>query len=110
MVKGLITTDSVTFWRNYIKPLVQQGNLLKLIKAENVDFTWKSIIYNLPWGVLSFAVHFSIDFLPTFSNLKTWGKRAQTKCRFCGNQETFTHIPNSCSVSLNQGRFTWNHE
>ena len=110
MVKDLITTDRATFWRNYIKPLVQQGNLLKLIEAENADLTWKSIIYDLPRGVLSFAVRASIDFLPTFSNLKTWGKRSQTKCKFCGNQETLIHILNSCSVFLNQGRFTWRHD
>ena len=110
MVKDLITTDRVMFWRNYIKPLVQQGNLLKLIEAENADLTWKSIIYDLPRGVLSFAVRASIDFLPTFSNLKTWGKRCQTKCRFCGNQETLVHILNACSVSLKQGRFTWRHD
>ena len=52
MVKDLITTDRVTFWRNYIEPLIQQGNLLKLIMAENADLTWKSIIYDLPRGVL----------------------------------------------------------
>ena len=106
----LITTDRATFWRNYIKPLVQQGNLLKLIEAENADLTWKSIIYDLPRGVLSFADHASIDFLPTFSNLKTWGKISQTKCKFCGNQETLVLILNSCSVFLNQGRFTWRHD
>ena len=86
--KDLIIIDHATFWRNYIKPLVQQGNLLKLIEAENADLTWRSIIYDLPRGVLSFGVHASIDLLSTFSILKTWGKRSQTKCKFCGNQES----------------------
>ena len=110
MVKDLITTDRAMFWGNYIKSLVQQGNLLKLIDSENADLTWKSIIYDLPRRVLSFAVRASIDFLPTFSKLKTWGKRLQTKCKFCGNQETLVHILNSWSVFLNQGRFTRHHD
>ena len=109
-VKDLIAIDRTVFWRDYIKPLVQQGNLLKLIEAEGADLTWRSIIFDLPRGVLSFAVRASIDYLPTFCNLKTWGKRNSTNCKFCGNQETLMHVLNSCSVSLNQGRFTWRHD
>ena len=71
LVKDLITTDRVTFCRNYIKLLVQQGIFRKLIEVENADLTWKSIIYDLPRRVLSFAFRASINFLPTFSNLKT---------------------------------------
>ena len=83
--------------------------MLKLIHLENMDLTWKSIIFDLPRGVLSFAVRSSIDYLPTFSNLRTWGKRSQTKCKLCGNYETLLHVLNNCTVSLNQGRYTWRH-
>ena len=110
MVKDLITTDRSTFWRNYIKPLAQQGNLLKLIEAENVNSLGNPIIYDLPRGVLSIAVRASIDFLPTFSNLKTWRKDHQPNANFGGNQETLVRILNSCSVFFNQGRFTWRHD
>lgn len=109
MVKDLATTSRAEFWQKYINPLVQQGNLLKLIEAENADLTWISIIYDLPRGVLSFAVRTSIDFLPTFTNFKTWGKRLQTNCKLCSNRETLHHILHHCSISLNQGRFTWRH-
>lgn len=60
-------------------------------------------------GVLSFAVRSAIDYLPTFSNLKTWGKRTQSKCKLCSNHETLLHTLNNCSISLNQGRYTWRH-
>ena len=109
IVKDLISDDRLLFWREYIKPLVQQGNMLKLIESENADLTWRSIIYDLPRGVLSFAVRSGIDYLPTFNNLRTWGKRMQTNCKLCGNHETLLHVLNFCSVSLNQGRLTWRH-
>lgn len=67
-------------WREYVQPLAVQGNMLKLIAAEKSDLTWKSMIYNLPRNVLSFAVRSCIDFLPTFTNLRTWGKRVNVKC------------------------------
>ena len=108
-VKESVTQNRTVFWRDYIKPLVQQGNLLKLVQLKKSDLTWKSIIYDLPRGVLSFAVRSSIDYLPTFNNLKTWGKRTQTKCKLCGNHETLNHVLNHCSVPLNQGRYTWRH-
>ncbi|XP_072050342.1 uncharacterized protein [Amphiura filiformis] len=79
-IKKELTCEKQREWRNYIQPLVAQGNMLKLIEAENSDLTWKSMIYNLPRGVLSFAVRSCIDFLPTFTNLRTWGKRVNAKC------------------------------
>jgi hypothetical protein len=108
-IKSLIITQRKDFWREYILPLVQQGNLLKLIESEHSDLTWRSIIYDLPRGVMSFAVRASIDFLPTFTNLRTWGKRTNTKCNFCSNKETLHHVLNNCSTFLTQGRYTWRH-
>ena len=109
-VKQNLKTEREHQWRDTIKPLLVQGNMLKLIDAENSDLTWKSIIYNLPRGVLSFAVKATIDFLPTFTNLRTWGKRINVKCNLCKNTQTLLHVLNNCSISLNQGRYTWRHD
>ena len=108
-INDLLFTQRSDFWKNYILPLIVQGNFLKLIDSENSDLTWRSIIYDLPKGVLSFAVRSAIDFLPTFNNLRTWGKRTNTTCKLCPNKETLQHILNICPISLNQGRFTWRH-
>jgi hypothetical protein len=108
-VKQLITDNRLIFWRDFIKPLVQQGNFLKLLEIEKSDLTWRSIMFDLPRGVLSFAVRSAIDYLPTFKNLKTWGKRFNTKCTRCGNHESLLHVLNNCPLSLNQGRYTWRH-
>ena len=82
---------------------------LKLLHLEPCDLTWRSLIFDLPRGVLSFAVRSSIDFLPCLSNLKNWGKRVNAKCKMCGNVETLNHVLNSCRISLEQGRLTWRH-
>jgi hypothetical protein len=47
-----------------------------LLQAESEGITWKSYVWNLPRDVLKFALNTSIDTLPTFTNLKRWGKRA----------------------------------
>ena len=84
--------------------------MLEFISAEQSDLTWRSIIYDLPRGVLSFAVRSAIDFLPTLSNLKRWGKRTNARCPLCKNCESLSHVLNNCSVSLTQGRYTWRHD
>ena len=103
-IQDILTQKRSDYWRDYIRPLIQQGRLLEFISIEQSDLTWRSIIYNLPKGVLSFAVRSSIDFLPTLSNLKCWGKRTNTHCQLCKNHESLCHVLNNCSVSLNQGR------
>ena len=45
--------------------LAKQGQLMNVLEVENSDLTWKSIMYNLPKGLLSFAVRASTDSLPT---------------------------------------------
>ena len=86
-----------------------QGDFAKLLIEEKENITWKSIINNVPRGVLSFALNSTTNTLPTPDNLRRWGKRMVSKCPLCSNHGTLEHILNFCSVSLNQGRFTWRH-
>ena len=69
-------------------------------------------MWDLPRGVLKFAVNSSIDTLPTFTNLKRWGKRASVNCQLCGNmaKQTLFHVLVHCKHSLDQGRLTWRHD
>ncbi len=76
---------------------------------ENSDLEWKSYMYNLPKGVLSFATRACIDVLPTGDNLKKWGKKVSEECSLCGNNETLHHTLNFCPTSLAQGRYTFRH-
>ena len=86
-----------------------QGDFTKLLIEEKENITWKSIIYNIPRGVLSFALNSTTNTLPTPDNLRRWGKRVVSVCPLCSNQGTLEHILNFCSVALTQGRYTWRH-
>jgi hypothetical protein len=88
-----------------------QGNLFALLQAENESITWKSYMWDLPHGVLKFTVNSSIDLMPTFTNLRKWGKRAMVNCQLCRNmvKQMLFHVLILCNHTLNQGRLTWRH-
>ena len=50
-----------------------------------------------------------LNTLPTLDNLRRWGKRVNDRCPFCGNVQTLLHVLSNCSISLDQGRYTWRH-
>jgi hypothetical protein len=83
-----------------------------LLQAENESITWKSYMWDLPHGVLKFAVNSSINMLPTFTNLRRWGKRASINCQLCGNmvKQMLFHVLVLCKHTLDQGRLTWRHD
>ena len=59
---------------------------------------------------MKFAINAGINTLPTYDNLKRWGKRVNDRCPFCGNIQTLAHVLSNCSSALDQGRFTWHHD
>jgi hypothetical protein len=61
---------------------------------------------------LKFAVNSSIDTLPNFTSLRTWGKPASVNCQPCGNmvKQTLFHVLVHCKHTLGQGRLTWRHD
>jgi hypothetical protein len=71
-------------WAARVSKYTMQRNLFTLLQAENESVTWKSYMWNLPHGVLKFAVNSSIDMFPTFTNLRRLGKRASVNCQLCG--------------------------
>jgi hypothetical protein len=85
-----------------------QANLFSLLQAENKNITWKSYMWDLPRGVLEFAVNSSMDTFPTFTHLKKWGKHASVNRQFCGNmvKEMLFHVLVHCKHTLDQGRWT----
>ena len=97
------------FWREKIGRYVMQGDYLALIMEEGDSITWKSYMWDIPQGVLKFAINAGVNTLPTSDNLKRWGKRVSDRCSFCGNIETLAHVLSNCSTALDQGRLTWRH-
>jgi hypothetical protein len=89
-------------WADRVRGYTMQGHLFALLQAESEGITWKSYMWNLPWGVLKFALNASIDRLPTFTNLKRWGKRASVNCYLCGNtvKQTLFHVLVHCNHTI----------
>ena len=83
---------------------------MKLLAEEKENVTWKSIAFNIPKGILPFALKASTNTLNTPANLRRWGKRRLANCSICGNHGTLLHILNFCQTYLDQGRFTWRHD
>ena len=97
------------FWQERIGQYVMQGDYTALLIKEGSCITWGSYLWNIPQGVLKFAMNAGFNTLPTFDNLKRWKKRVNDRCPFCGNIQTLLHVLSNCSVSLDQGRYTWRH-
>ena len=97
------------FWKEKIGRYVMQGDYLALLMEENNCISWKSFMWDVPQGVLKFALNAGLNTLPTSDNLKRWGKRASDRCSFCGNTETLAHVLSNCNTALTQGRLTWRH-
>ena len=66
-------------------------------------------MWDIPQGILKFAINAGINTLPSLDNLKRWGKRVSDRCPFCNNTQTLLHILSNCGTSLDQGRYTWRH-
>ena len=91
------------FWKEEVGRYIMQGDYLALIMEEGGDITWKSFLWDIPQGVLKFAINAGINTLPTNDNLRRWGKRVNDRCPFCGNIQTLLHVLSNCNISLDHG-------
>ena len=72
--------------------------------------SWSKHTVCLTPSVSNFARKALIRCLPTNSNLNRWGRSQTDSCPACGSLETENHVLNNCSVSAQQGRYTWRHD
>jgi hypothetical protein len=72
-VRSVFQEEEDEPWAARVSEYTMQGNLFALLQAEIESIRWKSYMWDLPRGVLKFAVNSSIDTLPTFNNLRRWG-------------------------------------
>jgi hypothetical protein len=108
-VRRVFCEEEDDAWAAGICGYTMEGNLFALLQAESEGITWKSYMWNLPHGVLKFTLKASIDTLPTFTNLKRWGKHASVNFHLCGNTVVF-HVLVHCNHTMDQGRMTWRHD
>jgi hypothetical protein len=111
-VRRVFCDEEDDAWAARIRGYTMQGNLFALLQAESEGISWKSYLWNLPHGVLKFALNTSIDTLPTFTNLKRWEKHTSVNCHLCGNtaKQTLFHVLAHCNHTMNQGRTTSRHD
>ena len=107
-IKKSLIEENHAKWKSVIEPLLVQGEFLKILYTEDTDLSWKAIIYNMPQGVMKFAVNAAIDSLPSNKNLYRWGKRLSDKCSLCNATGTLHHVLNNCQAMLN--RYSWRHD
>ena len=50
-------------WNSKIEKLTMQGDFIKILAEEKENVTWQSIAYNVPKGILSFALKASTNCL-----------------------------------------------
>jgi hypothetical protein len=111
-VKRVFQEEEDEAWAACVRRYTMQGNLFSLLQAGNENIKWKSYMWDLPRGVLKFAVNSSMDTLLTFTNLKRWRKRASVNCQLCGImvKQMLFHVLVHCKRTLDQSRLTWRHD
>ena len=83
------------------------------MEEENKSISWKSLLYSVPKGILSWASRAITDSLTTQNNLARWKKIVDPKCKLCfepGSTPrigTLHHILNDCPKMLK--RYEWTH-
>ena len=91
-----------------------QGEFINLLNEEKQDISWKSYIYAVPRGVMSFTMRASTNSLATPDNLARLGKVVDSSCKLCSSADTNTrttatlgHFLNNCHRMLD--RYEWRH-
>ena len=114
-VKNIVSEQFKSKFVSQSEKLVVQGDFLKLLDQEDLDVTWKSYIYGVPRGVMSFAMRSSTNTLATPDNLKRWKKTRSDNCLMCQKPNTFPqkctlhHVLNNCKAFLDN-RYVWRHD
>ena len=88
--------------------MVVQGAFTTILAEEEKDVAWKSIIYQVPRGVMAFSLRAATNSLATPDNLARWGRVVDKSCNLCSQSPcTLGHVLNNCKKALD--RFEWRH-
>ena len=91
--------------------LCKNGNFTTWDNLMSSDITWSDMIHDLSEAVVSFRINGISNSLPSPSNLRVWGVKAEGKCILCNKKNaTAAHILSNCFVALTQNRYTWRHD
>ena len=95
---------------DFLAGKTDQGKFSEIIELQSQDPFYRNIMYDLPRKQLSWLMHACIDCLPSFANLRRWGKVLSDKCAFCNERETTHHVLPWCQVAVKQKRLDLRHD
>ena len=114
-VKDTIKEQFSEKYNQQAEALSFQGEFLTLLNEENSDVTWRSYIFGVPRGVMSFAMRSSTNILATPDDLKLWKKTRSDNCVMCKEENrvpskcTLMHLLNNCTAFL-ETKYVWRHD
>ena len=88
---------------------VLQGSMTRAVDVDD-ESIWASTLTTLPDAMYKWTVNSVVDMLPHKSNLVRWHRSVSNCCPLCSRQQTLSHVLSDCPVSLEQGRYTWQHD
>ena len=107
--KDIIAAQYLDKAKEKANKLELQGEFGRLLAEEENDVDWKSLIFQVPRGVMAFAARLCTNSLATPDNLARWGKIVDSRCKLCDSAcATLGHIISGCKQRLD--RFTFRHD
>ena len=92
--------------------LKSQGFIISSILSHASQKTrslWSTIQQHMPKNIFNFTIKYLNNTLATRKNRNKWAISQSSACSFCLKAETLQHVVSSCTVNLEEGRYTWHH-
>ena len=92
--------------------LKSQGFIISSILSHASQKTrslWSTVQQHMPKNIFNFTIKYLNNTLATRKNLNKWAISQSSACSFCLKPETLQHVVSSCTVYLEEGRYTWRH-
>ena len=77
-----------------------QGEMLQFLEEQEMDIGWKSTIYRVLRGLMSWAVPAGTNSLATVDNLSRWGRPVNPECDMPGCDSVCSLHPQAYLVCL----------
>ena len=108
--KSLVNTKHEKAILDFLAGKKVQGKFAEIVELQRQDPFYHTVMYDLPHGQLSWLMRACVDCLPSYRNLRRWGKVLSDKCALCNEGETMRHALTGCNTAVNQGRFDLRHD
>ena len=92
--------------------LKSQGFIISSIlsyASQKTRSLWSTVQQHMPKNIFNFTIKYLNNTLATRKNLNKWAISQSSACSFCLKAETLQHVVSSCTVYLEEGRYTWRH-